>query len=195
MNLNSSTKMICKLIKVTTNKTNTKWYTHWLKLPKNVFMWVRWGKSLALLLGFFLTPTSGKDFIRMVSGQNSYETILVGHHLYFLEFLSVSPPLWLMRLEANTTALTSSLLPSLSEHWSGNLNKSLGPFLPLFRLYENVTCKVREGHSLGKSHCCILNTTPFSWYNWEWGPRERGTLDWLSQSQKIILLLFQGPIP
>lgn len=35
MNLNQNTEMVCKLIKVT---TNTKWYTHWLKLPKNVFM-------------------------------------------------------------------------------------------------------------------------------------------------------------
>ena len=38
MNLNQNTEMVCKLIKITTNKTNTKWYTHWLKLPKNVFM-------------------------------------------------------------------------------------------------------------------------------------------------------------
>lgn len=136
----------------------------------------------------------GKDFIRKVSGQNSYETILEGHHLYFLEVLSVSPPLQRMRLEADTTALTSSLLPSLSERRSGNLNKSLGPFLSLFRLYENVTCKVREGLIL-LSHCCILNTTPLSWYTWEWGPRERGTLEGLSQSQKIILSPFQSPTP
>lgn len=137
--------MIFKLIKVTTNETNTKWYTHWLKLPKNVFMRVSWGKSLALLLCFFLTPTSRKRFYKDGFWAKQLWNHFGGASSYFLEVLPVSPPLQRRRLEADPKALTSSLLPSLSECRSGNFNKSLGPFLSLFRLDENGTCKVREG--------------------------------------------------
>lgn len=76
------------------------------------------------------------------------KTILVENHLYFLKFLSVSPPLPCMRLEGKIEALTSSPVPRPSESRSDNLDKSLGPFLSLFRLCVHMTGKVRESLDL-----------------------------------------------
>lgn len=144
--------MVYKLVKQR-NKTNTKWYTHWLKLPKNVlFMRAGEGKGLVLPLSFFLTPPSRKTFYKnglwRAMGKDTVQNLLwipLG-----------SPPLPCMRLGSKTYQ-SYHLLPAKPQG-KAEVVTLTSPFLFFFGYDVHIADKVRKGFGLSEGLSLHLHT-------------------------------------
>ena len=169
--------MVCKLFKQK-NKTNTKLYTHLLKLPKNMlFMRAGEGKGLVLPLNFSWHHLLGKHFTRMVYGGLMARTL----YKICLESLLGSSPLPCMRLGSKTYQSYHLLLPTKPQG-KAEVGTLTSPFLSFFGCDVHIAGKVRKG--FGLSWEGLLLHPPHSFHGLIYlGVKSRGklALGWVSQ--------------